>query len=175
MNIPPTRTDVLSVFVGLRPPGQVRGGVIHRRTVPRSHHPGLRLRPGLRGGGQVDHLIGTLAALDFLHRPPRGTDPALLNMHRNPARMRLAFEELLAQQLGLARVRCNLKRNPAPILSAGREVLRPFLDSLPFALTGAQSRIIEEIRNDLASSGPMLRLIQGDVGKITATRTDSMA
>jgi ATP-dependent DNA helicase RecG len=108
--------------------------------------------------------IGTVAALDFLHRPPRGTNPALLNSHRNPARTRLAFEELLAQQLGLARVRCSLKRNPAPILSAGRAVLGPFLDSLPFALTAAQSRIIEEIRNDLASSGPMLRLVQGDVG-----------
>jgi len=111
-----------------------------------------------------DLRIGTASALDFLHRPPRDTDLSLLNSRQNPARTRLAFEELLAQQLGLARIRCKLKLGEAPAMSAGREALHPFLASLPFTLTDAQSRIIGEIHDDLSSDGPMLRLVQGDVG-----------
>jgi ATP-dependent DNA helicase RecG len=75
---------------------------------------------------------------------------------------RLAYDELFANQLAMRLVRASLdKRRSAPIAGDGR-----LIDALkmPFALTGAQRRVIREIEGDLAQSRPMLRLLQGDVG-----------
>ena len=86
-------------------------------------------------------------------------------MHRSeaePARDRLAYDELLANALALMLVRASGRsRRGTPLVGDGR--LRARL-SLPFALTGAQQRSIDEIAGDLAQQAPMLRLLQGDVG-----------
>jgi ATP-dependent DNA helicase RecG len=77
-------------------------------------------------------------------------------------RDRLAYDELFANQLAMRLVRAALdKRSGNPIKGNGR-----LIDALkmPFALTGAQQRVISEIEGDLAQSRPMLRLLQGDVG-----------
>jgi len=81
-----------------------------------------------------------------------------------PARARLAYDELLANQLALAVVRHQQRTLPGRALTAPGELGRKIVDSLPFPLTGSQEQAIEEIRADLAADARMLRLLQGDVG-----------
>ncbi len=80
------------------------------------------------------------------------------------ARRRLAFEELLYIQLGVLRRRHELTQHQAPVLPAADEQITQFKAGLPFALTGAQERVLQEIAQDLRRSVPMTRLVQGDVG-----------
>ena len=103
-------------------------------------------------------------ALELLHRPPAGTALADLESGRHPARRRLAFEELLAHQLSLRRLRARMQRQAAPPLADRGGLSQRFLERLPFALTAAQQRVLAEIGADLAQPRPMLRLLQGDVG-----------
>ncbi len=99
---------------------------------------------------------------------------ALLGLHR-PAdreelqrcRRRLVFDEFLLLQLALGQRRERLRRSPAPPLllpSGGEDLVSRFLDLLPFPLTGAQNRVLAEIRADMERPQPMARLVQGDVG-----------
>jgi ATP-dependent DNA helicase RecG len=95
---------------------------------------------------------------------PRWRD-ALELAHRGEhptARDRLAYDELLANSLALMLVK-NANRARVGTALVGDGSLRGKL-SLPFALTGAQNRSIEEISQDMAQPAPMLRLLQGDVG-----------
>ncbi|MEM6773544.1 MAG: ATP-dependent DNA helicase RecG [Pseudomonadota bacterium] len=103
-------------------------------------------------------------ALEFLHRPPPDVDLTALRAGRHPAQLRLALEELVAQQLSLRELRTLQQERPAPACAGGSELLDGFLASLPFTPTGAQQRVIDEIGRDLAGRRPMLRLVQGDVG-----------
>ncbi len=86
------------------------------------------------------------------------------------ARHRLAFDELLRLQLEVVMRRMVLQRDARGIrhrVEPGPEdpdLLRPFVDQLPFTLTGAQRRALSEIYADLAGALPMHRLLQGDVG-----------
>ena len=105
-------------------------------------------------------------ALHLLHHPPPHTPLQALEDHGHPAWQRLKFDELLAQQLAQAeaqRVRATLR---APAMAPpGRGGIRDrLLAALPFALTGAQQRVVAEITADLARGQPMHRLLQGDVG-----------
>ena len=78
------------------------------------------------------------------------------------ARRRLIFEELFALTAGMGLLRGRREAGHAPVIPA-----RPreeFLALLPFAPTGAQSRVMEEVARDLAAGRPMNRLVQGDVG-----------
>ncbi|MBL0925808.1 MAG: ATP-dependent DNA helicase RecG [Sphingomonadaceae bacterium] len=94
-----------------------------------------------------------------------GWEPALQTVHRRDdqaARDRLAYDELFSNQLAMRLVRAAMDRRKAvPIVGNGALVDRL---QLPFALTGAQTRVIAEIEGDIAQSRPMLRLLQGDVG-----------
>jgi ATP-dependent DNA helicase RecG len=81
------------------------------------------------------------------------------------ARQRLAFDEFLSLQLGFQRRRRNLEQKAQARPCAGdNRWIKPFLKQLGFALTPAQTRVLREIRHDLAGSVPMRRLLQGDVG-----------
>jgi ATP-dependent DNA helicase RecG len=103
-------------------------------------------------------------ALEYVHHPPREAEIAVLAAGRHPAQRRLAFEELLAHHLSLKLIKHEAKTEPAWPLD-DRENLSPqFIDSLPFALTNAQSRALRDVNADLSLSRPMVRLIQGDVG-----------
>lgn len=82
----------------------------------------------------------------------------------NRARKRLAFEEFLYIQLGVLQRRRELQRNQAPALPSDEPLLHQFTERLPFALTGAQQRVLGEIARDIARAIPMTRLVQGDVG-----------
>jgi len=92
--------------------------------------------------------------------------PSLALAHREPgaedSRRRLAYDEIFANQLALLLLRQSQRRRKTVPL-AGDGSLTGKL-KLPYQLTGAQRRVIEEIRGDMAQSTPMLRLLQGDVG-----------
>jgi ATP-dependent DNA helicase RecG len=81
------------------------------------------------------------------------------------AKRRLAFEELFVLQAGLAAQKTRIERETRGMVhERGEELVRRFLESLPFTATGAQRRAIEEIAGDMALSRPMHRLLQGEVG-----------
>lgn len=77
---------------------------------------------------------------------------------------RIAFEEFLLLQIGLALKRHARQTSRGIPHSPDGDLVRGFLSQLPFKLTKAQSRVIDEIRADMESEMPMNRLIQGDVG-----------
>ena len=104
------------------------------------------------------------AALEFVHRPPVGTQLAELAAGRHPAQRRLAFEELLAHQLSLMELRRRTRRDRAVPLPDSAGLTAGLLAALPFSLTGAQRHVLDEIERDLALATPMARLVQGDVG-----------
>jgi ATP-dependent DNA helicase RecG len=80
------------------------------------------------------------------------------------ARSRLAYDELLANQLALALVRKSLRRRPGRVTRGDQRLQRQVRESLPWPLTGAQERSVAEIVSDMAEPHRMLRLLQGDVG-----------
>lgn len=80
------------------------------------------------------------------------------------ARERLAFDELLFLQLGVLRNRVEWQAQPGIPLAVDDDWRAAFQEALPFALTGAQERAIQDIYADLARDVPMNRLLQGDVG-----------
>ncbi|MCB0044649.1 MAG: ATP-dependent DNA helicase RecG [Caldilineaceae bacterium] len=77
---------------------------------------------------------------------------------------RLAFEELFYVQLGVLQRRQTLKESTAPAMTIGEDLLAAYTAGLPFPLTGAQGRVLDEVARDLRRGTPMARLIQGDVG-----------
>ncbi len=104
-------------------------------------------------------------ALNFLHHPPPSAGLSTLEDHTHPAWQRLKFEELLAQQLSQQRAQRERAHLRAPPLRGRPGGLHErLLAALPFALTGAQHRVAEEVAADLARPQPMHRLLQGDVG-----------
>ena len=82
----------------------------------------------------------------------------------NKARKRLVFEELLSMQLALLSLKSQYEVESEGISLDKNVKMSELIDKLPFRLTKAQLRVLEEIDNDLESSKPMNRLLQGDVG-----------
>ena len=103
-------------------------------------------------------------ALETMHRPPLGTQLSELAAGRHPAQRRLAFEELLAHQLALMQLRRSSRRERSRCLQDPAALEARLLAALPFSLTGAQRRVLDEIDRDLSQNAPMARLVQGDVG-----------
>ena len=103
-------------------------------------------------------------ALQQLHRPAAAADVSPEAAAASPARRRLAYDELLASQLALALVRSRMRRLPGRSNAGDGRIAAKITAALPFGLTGAQARALDEIRRDLASDKRMLRLLQGDVG-----------
>lgn len=103
-------------------------------------------------------------AIRYLHRPPPDADLEQMQEGRHPCQQRLAFEELLAHYLSLRSLRALAETESALALVDGSEQVSGFINGLPFTLTDAQQRVIDEILGDLSQAHPMMRLIQGDVG-----------
>ena len=99
-------------------------------------------------------------ALQSLHHPqtPQDIEPM------QAARLRLAYDELLANQLALVMVRARMKKLGGRPSEGDGRLTRKIEAALPYTLTGAQKTALDEIRADLASDKRMLRLVQGDVG-----------
>ncbi len=100
------------------------------------------------------------AALDRVHAPD---DTDSLDPH-HPARLRLAYDEVLADQLALALSRAHNRHQPGRRTVGTGTIRRQILANLPFHLTKAQETALAEIEADLARPERMLRLLQGDVG-----------
>ena len=129
-------------------------------------------------------------ALSFLHNPTPDVSLAALQDHSHPAWQRLKAEELLAQQLSQLQARRARARLRAPVLAGSKAGIETepelagargletpartaacvlslyelLLAALPFKLTAAQTRVVNEITQDIAKPVPMHRLLQGDVG-----------
>jgi ATP-dependent DNA helicase RecG len=103
-------------------------------------------------------LIGVSDAIANIHFPPNSNILAA-------ARRRLIFDEFFYLQLGFLQRRQALKREQnSAVLAPTGQLIDRFYQVLPFKLTNAQQRVINDILNDLQSSNPMNRLVQGDVG-----------
>jgi ATP-dependent DNA helicase RecG len=109
-------------------------------------------------------LLDFEPAVRLLHYPPQEIDEGALADRSHPAWTRMKFDELLAQQLSLKRAQRARRAKGAPLLRAMGALSEAFLNILPFQLTGAQARVLKEIRADLRNPYPMQRLLQGDVG-----------
>jgi ATP-dependent DNA helicase RecG len=99
-------------------------------------------------------------AVAQFHAPASEADLQLAT----PARRRVAYDELLANQLALALVRMQHRRQRGSPLSGDGALRQKVLDALPFTLTRSQQATLREIDADLAAESRMLRLLQGDVG-----------
>ncbi|WP_218511189.1 ATP-dependent DNA helicase RecG [Variovorax sp. dw_308] len=157
--LPQALTPVYSTIAGLAQPvlrREVRSGLARAvldETIPQQHLP--------------HRAWGLRDALTFLHYPTPDVAMATLEDHSHPAWQRLKAEELLAQQLSQLQARRERASQRAPMLDAVQSptsLHAQLMGVLPFALTGAQTRVGEEIARDLTRSVPMHRLLQGDVG-----------
>lgn len=113
-------------------------------------------------------------AVRHIHRPAETDDVSSGGVHWQ----RIAYDELLANQLALALVRQRQKQQRGRQVSGDGSVRDRIAAALPFALTGAQARAVADIEADLASESRMLRLLQGDVGSgktVVAMMTMAMA
>jgi ATP-dependent DNA helicase RecG len=93
----------------------------------------------------------------LLHRPQPGAELAA-------AWRRVRFDELLAQQLSMRFAYRRRRSRQAPVLKVNGALLEAFLAGLPFKLTNAQTRAMNDVLHDLQAPHPMQRLLQGDVG-----------
>ncbi|HCI46055.1 MAG TPA: ATP-dependent DNA helicase RecG [Rhodospirillaceae bacterium] len=116
------------------------------------------LPDGLAGREQWSSLTD---ALKQLHGIGDADIPRSINA---PARRRVAYDELLADQLALALVRQRQRRQRGRPLPPAGALRQTAIKALPFPLTGAQTRALQEIDHDLGEGQRMLRLLQGDVG-----------
>jgi ATP-dependent DNA helicase RecG len=96
-------------------------------------------------------------SVQLLHRPQPGSD-------LSAAWRRVKFDELLAQQLSMRFAYRRRRTRQAPVLKVNGPLLKFFLERLPFQLTKAQTRAMNEVLRDLREPHPMQRLLQGDVG-----------
>jgi ATP-dependent DNA helicase RecG len=102
-------------------------------------------------------LAGFRESVELLHRPRPGVDNAA-------AWRRMKFDELLAQQLSMKFAYRARRARRAPALAGNGPLVNAFLKRLPFRLTHAQARVLNEVTADLRQAHPMQRLLQGDVG-----------
>lgn len=103
-------------------------------------------------------------AIQLLHRPPPDIRLENLEQGKHPAQQRLIFEELLAHNLAMQKVRLGTQQFLAQPLFHQTDLKQKFLSQLPYSPTQAQQRVVQDIERDLAQHYPMMRLVQGDVG-----------
>lgn len=110
---------------------------------------------------------GLKEALLYIHNPPIDAELEVLSEGNHFSQQSLIVEELLAHYLSMRQLRVAMHKEKAPVLKNARNengFIKPFLGALPFKLTGAQQRVVEDINFDLNKTNPMQRLVQGDVG-----------
>ncbi|MDI6745787.1 MAG: ATP-dependent DNA helicase RecG [Rhodocyclaceae bacterium] len=193
MNFYPSQQKVLQPGARLRIFGEVRGGfwgteMIHPRfhvlhgdeALPSTLTPVYPTTAGLgqatlrrlieRALQEVD-LDETLPAAIVERLQLADFAASVRSLHTMPAdaaphsvRERIAFDELLAQQISLRQAYAARRARGAPRLPGDGTLTGSLLAALPFRLTGAQERVWQEIARDLAEPHPMQRLLQGDVG-----------
>ena len=161
--LPPERANEIPKFEPVYPLTEGIGGKMMRNTVaqalakapdlPEWNDPHLMKREGWPGWKE---------ALLELHNPQGGwNEAAVMN---SPARRRLAYDELLADQLALASIRQSHKQGGGKPHKGTGELQKKLIASLPFQLTTGQLQATADISADMSAPKRMLRLMQGDVG-----------
>jgi ATP-dependent DNA helicase RecG len=146
------------------PSGVGLGQVILRRAITKALEQ-VRLDETLPAELLARYRLPAIdASIRLIHNPPPEVSQELLMSRAHPAWQRIKFDELLAQQLSLAKAHAARRARTAPVLKAEGKLVARFMKQLPFALTDAQARVVREIEDDLARPHPMQRLLQGDVG-----------
>lgn len=112
----------------------------------------------------VNKGISLKQALMTVHRPGSDVDIDALLQGNHAAVQRLVLEELVAHRLSVQQIRNAIKQQRAPLINIEGDLCQQLISALPFKLTNAQQRVIEELKSDLEGGMPMLRLVQGDVG-----------
>lgn len=110
------------------------------------------------------NLPSFAASIQALHHPTPDANLADLENHSTPEWRRLAFDELLAQQLSMRKHYAKRRSINAPAIAISKDLTHKMLENLPFKLTNAQQKVVAEISQDLTQPHPMQRLLQGDVG-----------
>jgi ATP-dependent DNA helicase RecG len=141
--------------------GRLRNLTDQALKMMRQHPPEELLPQDVRDKLSLPELAD---AVLYLHRPPADADVDSMLAGTHPCQQRLAFEELLAHYMSLRNLRALAQTENARALAGGAKQVAEFISGLPFSLTGAQQRVVNEIRDDLGKPHPMMRLIQGDVG-----------
>jgi ATP-dependent DNA helicase RecG len=120
------------------------------------------------GGAIPDEVRGDVPtireALTYLHDPPADADFVALANGDSRGHLALAFDELFAFELALSIERVRGARRVGIALDGSQSLGARMIEELPFALTGSQSRAIEEIGANLARPNQMNRMLMGDVG-----------
>lgn len=110
-------------------------------------------------------LLPLSQALQIVHFPPPGSYLSRFNRGSSDAHRRLIFDEFFLLQLGQALKKRGVQEEEKGIhFEIDPSKVESFIEQLPFQLTSAQRRVMDEIQRDMASVHPMNRLIQGDVG-----------
>jgi len=148
------------------------------------HEPVYGLTEGLTARPMAKAVRGAVEKMPAL---PEWQDPAFVNQRQwdgfnaslltahnpvhdsdleptTPARQRLAYDELLANQLALLLIRANLRGLRGRAVISTGALKAKAIAALPFALTDPQLQVLAEIEQDMGSEKRMLRLLQGDVG-----------
>jgi len=131
-----------------------------QEAVSAAHDP---QNPSLRAQRSNPESQDPTSALNDSGSPRAPVDARDDDTH-NPARRRLAYDELLADQLALAVIRRHHKQAGGRALQGTGALQDRLLATLPFKLTEGQTKAIAEIRSDMEAPQRMLRLLQGDVG-----------
>lgn len=114
---------------------------------------------------QRQGLMDLRQAMSHVHQPPKTADLLSLNRFTTPAHRSIIFDEFFYLQLGLGlRRKCRTVLKGISFASREKELTDGMRARLPFALTTAQERVLDEIYQDMATPRPMQRLMQGDVG-----------
>ena len=109
-------------------------------------------------------LLPLADALQQIHWPSNEVRMEQLETGRTPALHSLVYDEFFFLELGLALKRRGIVMEPGITFTVNHKYTKPLAALLPYRLTGAQRRVLGEIKHDLMSAHPMNRLIQGDVG-----------
>ena len=104
------------------------------------------------------------ASIQALHNPAPDANLNALENHATPEWRRLAFDELLAQQLSMRKHYIKRRSIDAPAIATSQILVPQLLENLAFTLTKSQQKVVAEISRDLTCPHPMQRLLQGDVG-----------
>ena len=110
------------------------------------------------------NLPSFATSIQALHNPTPDANSNALETHATPEWRRLAFDELLAQQLSMRKHYIKRRSIDAPAIAASQILVPQLLENLAFTLTLSQQKVVAEISHDLTCAHPMQRLLQGDVG-----------
>ena len=156
-------SDLESLTTGRIVPIHPAVGVVSPGILRRAMHNALRRASPITDPVPADvverlGLIDRDTALSHIHFPPEPEDST-------PARRRLVFDEFFRLEVALALQKRRLMAEARGVAHRfDGELVGRFIEGLPYVLTGAQQKVLEEIKNDLGADHPMHRLLQGEVG-----------